>query len=148
MPGPHDKVQLMRTVKWRSGDIVLFHGNAAIQTGSDGMWSHVGLVIVGVSGVPRLFEITGGHVFTTIHPLKKVIIDELLQGDRVVAYRRITPAPNEALLRRYARECSRSQVAYEHVYWRAGFIRLFGFAFPISSEDENIDTVHLFVHRV
>ena len=120
------------------GDIVLFHSNAFIQTGGDGMWSHVGVVIVGKSGVPRLFEITGGHVFATVEPLQKMLVEELLQGDRVVAFRRISPAPNEKLLRRYARECMKTRVNYEHVYWRAGFQRLFGSMFPIHCEDEQI----------
>lgn len=138
VPSEHDKVALLRSVRWRTGDIVLFHSNAFIQTGGDGMWSHVGVVIVGKSGVPRLFEITGGHVFATVEPLQKMLVEELLQGDRVVAFRRISPAPDEKLLRRYARECMKTRVNYEHVYWRAGFQRLFGSMFPIHCEDEQI----------
>lgn len=138
VPTSHDAVSLLRSVRWRTGDVVLFHSNAFIQTGGDGAWSHVGVVIVGKSGVPRLFEITGGNVYASAKPLKKMLVEELLQGDRVVAFRRMQPPPDESLLRRYARECASSRVNYEHVYWRAGFQRLFGVGFPIVCEDERI----------
>ena len=138
VPSSGDRIVLMRSVRWRTGDVVLFHSNAFIQSGGDGVWSHVGVVVVGKSGIPRLFEITGGHVYATVAPLQQMLVNEMLQGDRVVAFRRITPAPNEKLLRRYARECMKTRVNYEHVYWRAGFQRFFGSTFPIHCEDEQI----------
>ena len=77
-PTPADKIALLRKIKFQTGDLILFHCNPFITTFSDGNWSHVGMVIVGNSGIPRLFEITGsGRCEATAKPLHPILIENL-----------------------------------------------------------------------
>lgn len=133
VPGKRHPIHLLGDAKFRSGDVILFHSNPWIQGVADGEWSHVGIVVVGRSGVPKLFEITGGNQFASARPLLPILEKELLQGDRVVAYRRPFPSPPGPLLCHFARDCVRKKVPYEHVYWRASFVRMFGWAFPLDT---------------
>lgn len=134
VPNGHP-ITFLKNVEWVTGDIVLFHSNAAISLGSSGEWSHVGLVIVGRSDMPFLFEITGTSHYARLAPLIPIVTNELWQGDRVVAMRRIHPPPDERAIKEYVRECIRRRVCYEHVYWRTFYRRIFGWLFPIGIDD-------------
>ena len=133
VPKKQDLVRLLHSTKFQNGDVILFHSNPWIQGVADGLWSHVGVVVIGKSGIPRLFDITGGNHYATAAPLIPVLEKELRQGDRVVAFRRFHPRPPTELLCHFARDCVRHKVPYEHVYWRAGFQRMFGKLFPVDT---------------
>jgi len=134
-PIPHkqDRIQFLHSTSFMNGDTVLFHSNPWIQGVADGLWSHVGIVVIGKSGVPRLFEITGGNHYATASPLLPILEKELLQGDRVVAFRRFHPRPDKLLLSHHARDCVKRKVPYEHIYWRIGFQRMFSKLFPVDT---------------
>lgn len=136
-PVPHRPTDVMdmSAVKWRTGDIILYHSNAYINTFANGKWSHVGMVCIGVSGVPFVFDLTGTRRVCSIRPLIPEIISELWHGDRVVAFRRITPSPDRRGIKRYIRHLIATKVTYDHLYWRAAFRRIFGWVFPLETED-------------
>lgn len=138
VPGKKHPTRLAEDVQFRSGDVILFHSNPWIQGVADGEWSHVGIVVVGKSKEPKLFDITGGNQVAAAKPFMPILKKELMQGDRVVAFRRPSPAPPSKLLCHFARDCVRKKMPYEHVYWRAGFVRFFGWAFPLDTRHGGI----------
>lgn len=138
IPRRNDRIQFLHSTRFQNGDVILFHSNPWIQGVADGIWSHVGIVCIGKSGVPRLFDITGGNQFASASPLIPVLEKELLQGDRVVSFRRFSPKPPAKLLCHFARDCVRQKMPYEHVYWRAGFVRMFTKLFPVDTSHGGI----------
>ncbi len=142
VPKITDNVSLLKKVKWRTGDIVLFHAHPVITFTSDGPWSHVGVVCVGNSGVPRLFEIDGTTCVAKAKPLLPIILKQLWQGDKVVAFRRIKNISNTLNISRFIAYCLKKRVTYEHLYWRTLFIRSFGWGFPIDPRDEEAEINH------
>lgn len=130
-------IALLKDVAWQTGDIILYHSNPFINFFTNDVWSHVGLVVIGNSGRPRVFEITGTSFYATINYLDKEMEKEMLNGNYVVAYRRITPAPDPALIRAFILKAVRRRVHYEHVYWREFFRRMFRNLFPIGISDND-----------
>ena len=61
------------------------------QHNDGGEWSHVGVVVVGESGNPRIFEITGTDHYCTAKPLREELDKALAKKDNVVAFRRLDP---------------------------------------------------------
>ena len=141
IPLKDDRLTFVRSVRWQTGDIVLFHSNPFITSFSDSEWSHVGMVVVGNSGVPRLFEITGsGKCEARAKPLLPAIISCLEKGDQSVAFRRVTPAPDARRIRRFAFRCIREKKSYDHFYWVTSFQRLFGPYFPVGANRDSVGT--------
>ena len=139
VPGPFDRVKFLRHCQFKTGDIVLFHCNPFITTFGDGPWSHVAIVVIGRSGIPRLFEITGsGKCEAAAKPLRPCILENLMKGDHVVAFRRIHPAPDEERIRNFAMECIRKRDVYDHFYWATTFQRIFSWCFPINMRREHV----------
>lgn len=136
-PIPHKICNIMNLamVKWRTGDIILYHANPFITSVANGSWSHVGIVCISVSGVPLVFDLTGTKHVCNIRPLLPDITRELWHGDHVVAFRRVTPAPNRDSICRYIYHLLKTRVSYDHLYWKITFNRLFGWVFPIDVED-------------
>ena len=121
----------MDDVEWKTGDIVLYHCNPYINITIGGEWSHVGVVVVGKSGMPRIFEITGTDHYCTVKPLRKELDDYLAKKDAVLAFRRLDPPPSEAKVRAHVVASLKKRTHYEHVYWRAFYQRVFGAFFPL-----------------
>ena len=139
VPTTNDKVCLLRNIRFKTGDILLFHSNPFILTFGDGPWSHVAMVVVGASGVPRLFEITGsGECVARAKPLRPLLIKTLEKGDHVVAMRRITPAPDPQKILQFASDCIRRKEVYGHFYWVTTFDRIFGALFPINANRDSV----------
>lgn len=124
-------IALLDDVEWKTGDIVLYHCNPYINITTGGEWSHVGVVVVGESGVPRIFEITGTDHYCTAKPLRKELDKALAKKDNVVAFRRLSPPPSEAKVRAHVVASLKKRTHYEHVYWRAFYQRMFGAFFPL-----------------
>ena len=79
-------IALVDDVEWKTGDIVLYHCNPYINITIGGEWSHVGVVVVGKSGMPRIFEITGTDHYCTVKPLRKELDDYLAKKDAVLGF--------------------------------------------------------------
>ena len=124
-------IALVDDVEWKTGDIVLYHCNPYINITIGGEWSHVGVVVVGKSGMPRIFEITGTDHYCTVKPLRKELDDYLAKKDAVLAFRRLDPPPSEAKVRAHVVASLKKRTHYEHVYWRAFYQRVFGAFFPL-----------------
>ena len=124
-------IALVDDVEWKTGDIVLYHCNPYINITTGGEWSHVGVVVVGESGNPRIFEITGTDHYCTAKPLRKELDKALAKKDNVVAFRRLNPPPSEAKVRAHVVASLKKRTHYEHVYWRAFYQRMFGAFFPL-----------------
>ena len=124
-------IALLDEVEWKTGDIVLYHCNPYINITTGGEWSHVGVVVVGASQTPRIFEITGTDHYATAKPLREELAKALAKKDNVVAFRRLRPPPPEANVRALVAASLKKRTHYEHVYWRAFYQRLFGAFFPL-----------------
>ena len=131
-PVPNGRpIAFFKDVKWRTGVLLLYHSNPFINFFTNDVWSHVGLVVVGKSGRPRVFEITGTSFYATLNFLDEEMEKEMANGDCAMAFRRIEPPPDPASIKEFIVEAVRRRVRYEHVYWREFFRRLFQNLFPI-----------------
>ena len=132
-PCPHsgDVVRYLRSIDFQDFDLIFFHSNVFISL-STGCWSHVGIIVRRTAdGVPLLFDITGSHGID-LQAAHKVLTKELFKSDRVIAMRRISPAPDAKMLRQLrAYVVAQTDTRYTHKYWRTLFRRLFGWAFPL-----------------
>ena len=141
-PQPNGRrVRLLHHITFRTGDIILVHSNPFINGFAGGEWSHVGMVIIGNSGEPRLFDMDPLGPKAT--PLIPYLVENLSKGDHVVAYRRFDPPlpPHAAkLLRQFALNTIRFNIPYEHFYWRTIFRKIFGAFFPIEMRDDAVGT--------
>ena len=136
---------LLKNIQWKTGDIILFHSNPFINLFTNSIWSHVGIVLVGNSGKARIFEITAHSHYVSLNPLIDEITDELSNGNNVIAYRRISPAPDAKKLKSFAIQSIKDKVHYDHVYWREFHKRIFGSLFPIKTtqSDATVDKTTL-----
>ena len=132
-PCPHsgDVVRYLRSIDFQDFDLIFFHSNVFISL-STGCWSHVGIIVRRTAdGVPLLFDITGSHGID-LQAAHKVLTKELFKSDRVIAMRRISPAPDAKMLHQLrAYVVAQTDTRYTHKYWRTLFRRLFGWAFPL-----------------
>jgi len=137
LPNGH-KIQYIEDLQFKSGDIILYHSNPFINWFTNSAWSHVSMVIIGRSGIPRLFEITGTSHYATAKILMPELKKELSDNNVVLGLRRLHPPPDEEKLRNFVVDTLQSNTHYEHVYWREFYQRLFGTFFPIKIS--NLDT--------
>ncbi len=135
VPRPNiTSVLFLHEIDFKVGDIILYHCNPFINWFTNSSWSHVGIVLIGKSGKPRIFEITGSNHYATAKPLIKELENELKNGNYALAMRRINPPLNDTQkkqVNRFARRVLREKIHYEHVYWREFYQRLYGNFFPI-----------------
>jgi len=135
-PVPNGRpIAFFKDVKWQTGDILLYHSNPFINFFTNDVWSHVGLVVVGKSGRPRVFEITGTSFYATLNYLDEEMRKEMSAGDCVMAMRRVEPPPDPGRIKDFIVHAVKQQVRYEHVYWREFFRRMFQNLFPIGVSD-------------
>lgn len=135
VPRPNiGSVLFLHEIDFKVGDIILYHCNPFINWFTNSSWSHVGIVLIGKSGKPRIFEITGSNHYATAKPLVKELENELKNGNYALAMRRLQPELTTTQIKKvntFAGRVLREKIHYEHVYWREFYQRLFGNFFPI-----------------
>lgn len=134
-------VRLLKDIAWKTGDIILYHTNPFIHLFTNSIWSHVGIVVIGKSGLPRILEITAHSHYVSLNKLHEELKNELSNGNNVIAFRRITPAPDETKLKKFAIKVVKDKVHYDHVYWREFHKRIFGNLFPIKTTNKDATEV-------
>lgn len=141
VPRPNiQSVLFLHEIDFKVGDIILYHCNPFINWFTNSSWSHVGIVLIGKSKKPRIFEITGSNHYATAKPLISEMENELKKGNNALAMRQLDPPLNKTQIRlvnRFARRVLREKIHYEHVYWREFYQRLFGNFFPIHISDND-----------
>jgi len=115
----------LKDIRWRTGDILLFHSNPAINFVLSSVWSHVGLVIVPntPNSQPFMLDITSFTHNPAVRPLLPILMKEFWTNTRLVAYRSIARPLDANIIASYLKT---NKMMYNHHYWKVVFNRLFG----------------------
>ena len=116
----------LEDIQWKTGDIVLFHSNPAINFVLSSVWSHVALVIVPKrpqNSQPFMLDITSSTRTPAVRPLLPILMKEFWTSTRTVAYRSIAHSLDNDTIATYLQT---NTLLYNHHYWKVVFNRLFG----------------------